>query len=61
MLDVCVANPDKRLALEKLNCSRCWKCTRTLLTLEALGRLDAFEKVFDLPYYRTHRALCCIA
>jgi hypothetical protein len=55
MLDVCITNPERRLTFERPNCSRCWKCTRTILTLEALGKLDAFEQVFDLRYYRTHR------
>lgn len=34
------------------NCSVCPKCARTLLTLEILGKLDAFAGVFDLPKYR---------
>ncbi len=51
-LDVCV-NPqgDK-------NCSICAKCMRTQFTLELLGKLEAFDKVFYhakyqklLPYY----------
>ena len=34
------------------NCSVCPKCARTLLTLEILGRLDAFSAVFDIPRYK---------
>ena len=34
------------------NCSVCPKCARTLLTLEILGRLDAFGAVFDIPRYK---------
>ena len=34
------------------NCSVCGKCRRTLLTLEILGKLDAFDKVFDVGRYR---------
>ena len=34
------------------NCSVCPKCARTLLTLEILGRLDAFGAVFDIPCYK---------
>jgi len=30
------------------NCSACWKCNRTLLTLELLGLLSEFDQVFDL-------------
>ena len=34
------------------NCSVCVKCARTLLTLELLGKLDAFKGVFDIDRYR---------
>ena len=34
------------------NCSVCPKCARTLLTLDILGRLDAFGAVFDVPRYK---------
>ena len=34
------------------NCSVCPKCVRTLLTLEILGKLDAFAGVFDIDRYR---------
>ena len=34
------------------NCSVCEKCLRTLLTLELLGKLEAFNGVFDLEKYR---------
>ena len=34
------------------NCSVCPKCARTLLTLEILGKLDAFAGVFDIPKYQ---------
>lgn len=34
------------------NCSVCPKCARTILTLEMLGKLDAFSSVFDIPKYR---------
>jgi hypothetical protein len=46
-LDVCI--------MEGRNCSRCPKCLRTLLTLELLGHLDAFQGVFDLQVYRQGR------
>jgi len=41
-LDVCVdeASPE--------NCSRCWKCVRTICTLEVAGLLDRYASVFDL-------------
>lgn len=34
------------------NCSDCYKCMWTLIPLEAIGKLDNFEKVFDLNKYR---------
>ena len=52
-LDVCV-KPDGDGAAG-VNCSRCFKCLRTMLTLELLGRLGAFEGVFNLPQYRVAR------
>lgn len=37
------------------NCSDCWKCRRTLLTLEIAGLLDRYTEVFDLDVYRQRR------
>lgn len=34
------------------NCSICPKCCRTLLTLELIGKADAFRSVFDVGKYR---------
>lgn len=51
-LDICIDTP----AEGSLNCSVCSKCKRTLLTLEILGRLDQFEKVFDLDKYQKERS-----
>jgi hypothetical protein len=49
-LDVCEsASPDNR------NCGVCNKCCRTALTLELLGKLDAFRDRFDLDAYRSAR------
>lgn len=50
-LDVCVEPESPRV-----NCSRCWKCLRTLLTLEMLGVLERYGDVFDLDLYRSCRA-----
>lgn len=52
-LDVCVAP----VIAEKTNCSKCWKCMRTELTLEVLGMLDRYEGVFNLNRYRQFRWL----
>ena len=38
------------------NCSCCEKCTRTLLALDMLGRLDDYRAVFDVDYYRAHKS-----
>ena len=48
-LDVCVKSRDGT------NCSHCWKCMRTQLTLEIAGSLEKFSEVFDLNEYRKHR------
>lgn len=37
------------------NCSTCWKCRRTLLTLEIAGLLSRYEDVFDLDAYQRGR------
>lgn len=37
------------------NCNVCFKCVRTLLTIDALGKLDRYNKVFDIDYYRKHK------
>jgi hypothetical protein len=46
-LDVCVVSSP--------NCSTCWKCSRTLLTLELLGRIDQFSAVFNVPKFKKLR------
>ena len=47
-LQVCVIGTGK-------NCGHCFKCNRTLLTLDALGKLDSFRQVFDIDAYRKNR------
>ena len=37
-----------------VNCCDCTKCRRTLLPLEAMGKLEAFSKVFDISKYKKH-------
>jgi hypothetical protein len=37
------------------NCSVCSKCNRTLMTLDALGKLDLFADVFDINVYKDNR------
>lgn len=46
-LNVCTETVD--------NCSKCEKCTRTLLILDAINELDNYKSVFDIEYYRSHK------
>jgi len=39
-----------------INCSKCEKCIRTLLTLDVIGKLDCFSQVFDTDYYKKHKS-----
>jgi hypothetical protein len=54
-LNVCVGKKKTRLYGKFPNCSSCWKCGRQLFTLELLGRLLDYDKVFDLAQYRASR------
>ncbi|KKH72632.1 hypothetical protein DU78_01840, partial [Methanosarcina mazei] len=47
-LNVCVA--------AETNCSKCNKCQRTLVTLDLLGKLNLYNKVFNLSNYQMHRS-----
>lgn len=51
-LDVCVNSHNDS---GRTNCSRCWKCLRTLATFEAAGKLDHYSEVFDLDVWRERR------
>jgi len=55
ILDTCVDTPTARVRSEKPNCSRCWKCVRTMVNLDALDRLDDFSEVYDVDYYRSNK------
>lgn len=37
------------------NCSSCWKCNRTLMTLEIIGELENYNRVFDLKRWKWSR------
>jgi hypothetical protein len=52
-LDVCV---NSTYIESNINCSRCHKCIRTMLTLEVLGVLDNYKRVFDLNDFKTNRS-----
>lgn len=45
-LNVCVNTRDGS------NCSKCSKCMRTMIPLDAMGKLDRFSDAFDLSVYR---------
>ena len=48
--------PDSEVAKVKerhQNCSRCDKCKRTLLAIDLLGKLDEYEAIFDIPFWKT--------
>jgi len=51
-LDVCVNSSE---AKDKINCSVCNKCMRTQLTLDAIGELDKYRKVFHVDEYYKKR------
>ncbi|MFC1462377.1 hypothetical protein ACFLQU_02115 [Verrucomicrobiota bacterium] len=55
-LDICVKTHN---TTGYTNCSTCWKCLRTLLTLEIAGYLDRYGASFDLEAYRTRRDEYC--
>ncbi|MEM0977601.1 MAG: hypothetical protein AAGJ34_08710 [Pseudomonadota bacterium] len=50
-LDVCITTSQYRIKNKKLNCSQCEKCLRTMLTLEAIGKLDKYAPVFDIELF----------
>jgi hypothetical protein len=54
-LDVCVEPYHAKTG--KLNCSRCWKCMRTQMTLDACGKLENYGQVFDLAEYQRYKKL----
>lgn len=51
-LDVCV-NADNNNGYT--NCSTCWKCLRTLTTLEIAGYLERYSNSFDINAYKHKR------
>jgi hypothetical protein len=52
-LDICVSQSPSAT----INCSACWKCLRTQLSLELLGSLDRYAKVFQQGRYQRVRTL----
>ena len=58
-LNICEFKPAQKylhVCLKKpFNCGICSKCRRTLLSLDAINKLDNFNDVFDIKYYKTHK------
>jgi hypothetical protein len=50
-LDVCVSVDNAG------NCSTCWKCLRTLLTLDIAGLIDRYSASFNLDAYKHRRTM----
>ena len=55
-LNVCLVTPDNVNLQTDKNCSKCYKCIRTMLTLDLLGKLDNFKDVFSLETFRLNKA-----
>ena len=56
-LDVCTNGlyQGRKDASSPINCGICDKCVRTIITLDHLGYLDAFQNCFDLAHFRSNR------
>ena len=48
-LNVCLAGAE--------NCNVCRKCKNTILSLDAINRLEYFANVFDVDYYRQNKSI----
>lgn len=46
-LNVCLSSEN--------NCNVCEKCVRTMLGIDALGKLDYYKSVFDVEYYKQNK------
>lgn len=40
---------------DSVNCSYCSKCRRTMLMLDAIGKLDLYKEVFDIEKYKKNK------
>lgn len=54
-LDVCVDTASHKVSASHINCSKCWKCKRTMVSLDVIGKIDDFASVFNLDYFRANR------
>lgn len=59
-LNVCILAESNRFldkaSSETNNCSRCFKCAKTMVALDALGVLDLYSRVFDIHLYKSERS-----
>lgn len=53
-LNVCCRHSDD-LNVDETNCSCCVKCNRTLLAIDALGKLSDYQMVFDIEKFKKNR------
>lgn len=53
-LNVCCRHSDE-INADETNCSCCAKCNRTLLAIDALGRLNDYRKVFDTEKFNKNK------
>jgi len=58
-LNVCLVTPfNKELSSNNtklVNCSKCFKCIRTMVTLDVLGKLHLYKNVFDLKIFKENK------
>ncbi len=54
-LNVCVKQ-EKGKKNSKINCSSCYKCIRTMVSLDILGSLSNYQTVFDLDVFYKNRS-----
>ncbi|WNH12232.1 hypothetical protein [Thalassobellus suaedae] len=58
-LNVCLITSDNEKLSKNnkklINCSKCFKCIRTMVTLEVLGKLHLYKNVFDLNVYKENK------
>jgi len=54
-LDVCVSSFHYDNLKKKINCSECYKCLRTLVTLDYYNMVDKYSAVFDINKYYEHK------
>ena len=53
-LNVCCRHSNV-INVDETNCSCCTKCNRTLLAIDALGRLNDYRKVFDIEKFNKNK------